>query len=312
MLLAGISFRDLEYVVAVAEHQHFGRAAQACAVSQPTLSGQIRKLEDYLQVDVFERGSRQVLLTARGAEIVAQARVVLAEGRRLCDLAVRVDAPLAGVFRLGAIATLGPYLFPHLLRPLTAAFPQMKLVISEGHTHDLIAALAAGRLDAVLAATPLAVTGITQLPLFFEPFVVTLPIDHALCELDCLMPDHLARDDLILLQDGHCLRDQALAVCPDRGSGAAAPELQAASIETLRHMIASGIGYSLLPTLSVVEDARYETLIAYRRFATNTTGRTIALFCRDGSERRGDMHLLAAQIQRACPSCVSLLGAGAG
>jgi LysR family hydrogen peroxide-inducible transcriptional activator len=306
MLLAGISFRDLEYIVAVAEQQHFGRAAQACAVSQPTLSGQIRKLEDYLQIEIFERGSRQVLLTRRGAEILAQARVVLAEGQKLCALAVRTDAPLTGVFRLGAIATLGPYLFPHLLRPLAATFPQLKLVISEGYTHELLAALSAGKLDAVLAAVLVPGTGIMQIPLFFEPFVVTLPVDHSLCELDRLMPDHLGHDDLILLQEGHCLRDQALALCTER-AGSAAPELQAASIETLRHMIASGIGYSLLPHLSVNEDPRFDALITYRRFAADPPGRTIALLFREGFTKRGDLRLLATQIQRAVPSSVHLL-----
>ncbi|HWB52487.1 MAG TPA: LysR substrate-binding domain-containing protein [Stellaceae bacterium] len=310
MLLAGISFRDLEYVVAVAEHQHFGRAAQACTVSQPTLSGQIRKLEDYLQVEIFERGSRQVRPTRRGAEIVAQARTVLAEGRRLCALAARTDAPLTGALRLGAIATLGPYLFPHLLRPLTAAFPQLRLVISEGLTRELTALLLAGRIDALLAATPVAGAGIAQIPLFFEPFVVTLPADHALCDTDTLTPGHLAGDDLILLQDGHCLRDQALEICPDPARTAAAAELQASSIETLRHMIASGIGYSLLPTLSVTDDPRFAALLTYRRFAADPPGRTIALFYRDGSERHADMRLLAAQIRKSLPGSVQALDGG--
>ena len=179
-----MSLRDLEYLLAVAEHLAFGRAAQACSVSQPTLSAQIRKLEDLLDVEVFERTSRGVLLTSRGAEVVAQARLVVAEARRMFEVAAAGAALMEGGFRLGIISTLGPYLVPFLLKPLRERFPKLRLLLSEGITRALQRQVEEGELDAILAAGPLPGSDLTELKLFREEFVLAVPRDHALARVD--------------------------------------------------------------------------------------------------------------------------------
>ncbi|MCW8085544.1 LysR substrate-binding domain-containing protein [Sabulicella glaciei] len=295
MNLAGLSLRDLEYVSAVAEHRHFGRAAAACGVSQPTLSGQLRKLEEFLSLEIFERSPRGVLVTARGEEVVAQARRILSEARRLFEVVRTGAEPLTGVVRLGVISTLGPYLVPFLLRPLRARFPRLRLLLIEGNTRPLIRQLEQGELDAVLAAGPLGESDLAELPLFREELALAVPRDHALAQVDEVRPGDIPASELILLSEGHCLRDQALAFCPDRlreGDHV----LQAASLESLRQMIAAGSGVSLFPQLAIQVGALLDDMVAYRRIAGGAFGRDVALFHRPSFGRIRDIRMLRQAI----------------
>lgn len=295
MNLAGLSLRDLEYVTAVAEHLHFGRAAQACGVSQPTLSGQLRKLEEFLGVEIFERSPRGVLVTRRGEEVVAQARRIISEARRLFEV-VRIGAePLTGTLRLGVISTLGPYLVPFLLKPLRARYPELKLLLTEGHSRALVRQLEEGELDALLATSPIGDSELVELPLFGEELALAVPRDHPLAQVEAVNPGDIPVAELILLAEGHCLRDQAIQLCPARlreGS----PELQAASLETLRQMIAAGTGVSFMPQLAIQVGALLDDMVAYRRIVGGRHMRDVALFHRPSFGRIRDIRMLRQSI----------------
>lgn len=297
MSLSGLSLRDLEYLVAVAEQGHFGRAARACAVSQPSLSGQVRKVEVLLGVVVFERGGRRVAVTRRGEAVVGQARRVLGEARRLLDLAKGFEEPLAGPFALGALATLGPYLFPHLLGPLRRRFPRTELRLSEARTAELLEALVVGDLDAALVSLPLGRDGLEAAALFFEPFLLVHPPGHPLAGLRPLTVEGLSPDRLLLLEEGHCLRDQALALCGAPG----AERRHATGLETLRHMVAAGAGYSIVPALAATPHAMLDGLVRYTPFDEPDAGRTVALVWRAGDPRRERFGLLAGFLREVAP-----------
>lgn len=313
MNLAGLSFRDLEYVVAVAENLHFGRAALACSVSQPTLSAQIKKLEEYLGFEIFERANRSVLLTERGQGAVAQARIILAEGRRLMEQAQASGEPLSGTFRLGVLSTLGPYLLPLLLKPLREAFPKLRLLISEGLTWPLVQQLEAGSLDAILASSPVREAELSELPVFFESFVLAVPRDHALATVPAVAQGDVLAEALILLNDGHCLRDHVLGLWParDRGLRSGDPQ-QASSLETLRQMVGAGIGVAVMPRLAVAVGALLDDMVAYRRFSgSEEPGRTISLYHRQSFGRIREARLLREAIRNALApgGLVRILGA---
>ncbi len=266
MNFAGLSFRDLEYVVNLAELRHFGRAAQACSVSQPTLSAQVRKLEEFLGLEIFERNARQVLVTQRGAAVVEQARRILAEGRRLEEVVQAGGEPLSGAFRLGVLDTLGPYLVPLLLHPLRARVPRLRLLIQEGRGAALLAALERGDADAVLLAAPPRDGEVTALPLFREELVLAVPRDHALATAQAVALADVPVAELILSAEGQCLRDQVLALLPARARLVRPDDdLQAASLETLRQMVAAGIGCGFLPQLAVQVGSLLDDMVAYRR-----------------------------------------------
>jgi LysR family hydrogen peroxide-inducible transcriptional activator len=295
MNLAGLSLRDLEYIAAVAEHLHFGRAAQACGVSQPTLSGQLRKLEEFLGVEIFERSPRGVLVTRRGEDVIAQTRRIISEARRLFEV-VRIGAePLTGSLRLGVISTLGPYLVPFLLKPLRARYPDLKLMLHEGHTRALVRQLEEGELDALLATSPIAEAELTELPLFREELALAVPRDHPLAQVEVVNPGDIPIAELILLTEGHCLREQALQLCPSR-IREGATELQAASLETLRQMIAAGSGVSFMPQLAIQVGALLDDMVAYRRIAGGRHMRDVALFHRPSFGRIRDIRLLRQTI----------------
>ena len=331
MNIAGLTLRDLQYLVAVADYRHFGKAARACHVSQPALSGQIKKIEQYLGVTLFERSRRHarrvaavpvrrvaasnevvasrragaggvasVAITEVGEAVTQQARVVLEEAQKILTAAKSIRAPLAGPFRLGAIATLGPYLMPHLLAPLRKAFPQLELYLKEGLTDDLLEELRAGALDAVLAAQTFETEGLHVTPLFVEPFLLALPKDHPLQTRDPVPVGELKAGEMVLLEDGHCLRDQTIAACRPNRRGHI-KEMHVTSIETLRHLVASGAGYTLMPLLAVTEDARLKDLLRYRRLEGRHTGRTIVLACRERFPRRHEVDLLADFIREHIP-----------
>lgn len=312
MNISALSLRDLEYVVAVAELRHFGRAAERCAVSQPSLSAQIRKLEESLGLSLFERTSRKVLLTPRGEAIVAQARVVLEEARRLLALADGSGGALTGRLRLAAIHTLGPYLFPHILPAMRDAWPDLSLTLSEGRTDSLLEELRDGRLDAVLLALPVETDGLVTEPLFFEPFLLAHPAGHRLCSSPTLSLNDLDPAELLLLEEGHCLRDQALAAC---GLSARGGGVHATGLETLRHMVAAGAGCTLMPLLATQGEAGRTAsvggLVEYRPFdgaaggSSNNSdlpGRVIGLVWRASDPRDRGLRDLAALLRRGMPA----------
>ncbi len=295
MKMNGLSLRDLEYIVAVAEYRHFGKAANGCAVSQPALSIQIRRLEQKLGVMIFERSSRRVFLTAHGSVIVDQARTILNEAERLLELAERGTGPMSGILRLSAISTLGPYVFPLILRPFKATYPEVELILGETQTVQLVEDLRAGTADVGLLATPLDAPDLHLEPVFFEPFVLIHAPNNEVAPNDPPSICDLPAEGLLLLEEGHCLREQALSLCHR-----AAPSLQrrhATSLETLRHMVAAGEGWSILPQLAVPEVDPLRGLICYKRFAEPDVGRTVALAWRRNSAR-AEEHLLLADLLR--------------
>ena len=245
-----MNLRDLRYLIALADLRHFGRAAEACHVSQPTLSTQLRKLEDELGVQLIERAPRQVMLTPAGADIVERARRVLSEVAQMREPARRTTDPEAGSMRLGMFPTLGPYLLPHVVPRLRARFPRLELLLVEEKTETLLGMLRGGRLDAAVLALPLHEDGLHCEPLFAEPFMLAVPAGHALAQKRELTLSALAHEHLLLLEDGHCLRDQALEVCSLAGAGEK-EGFRATSLETLRQMVAAGVGITLLPMLAV-------------------------------------------------------------
>ncbi|BBD78943.1 LysR substrate-binding domain-containing protein [Aerosticca soli] len=245
-----MNLRDLAYLVALAEHRHFGRAAEATFVSQPTLSTQIKKLEDELGVTLVERTPRKVLLTETGQEIARRAKAVLAEIDEIKALARRTRDPEAGRLRLGIFPTLGPYLLPHLVPRVRETLPRLELLLTEEKTEQLLKLLREGTLDAGILALPLHDESLHAAYLFEEPFVLAVPEGHPLASrrgpLELAALEH---EDLLLLEDGHCLRDQALEVCRHAGAGEKAG-FRATSLETLRQMVAANVGITLLPLLA--------------------------------------------------------------
>ena len=297
MNIAGLSLRDLEYAVAVAEHRHFGKAAEQCGVSQPSLSAQVRKLEDLLGIALFERTSRRVLPTAQGEAVIQQARTVLEEARRLIALARGAEGTLSGALALGAIQTLGPYLFPHILPPIRRAFPDAQLNLAEGRTEGLLADLREGRLDGVFLSLPIDDERFTVEELFFEPLLLAYPAGHPLDALPAVTLADLDPADLVLLEEGHCLRDQALTFCGMLGRGAR----HATGLETLRHMVAAGAGYTLMPFLAVKDQTDMGGLIAYRPFERDPPGRRVGLAWRRSDPRGAGFRALATLIRENAP-----------
>jgi LysR family hydrogen peroxide-inducible transcriptional activator len=296
--LAGLSLRDLEYAVVVGELKHFGRAAERCGVSQPTLSEQIRKLEALLGLPLFERLNRRVAVTPQGELLLAQARAVLAQARGLLDLARRQAEPLSGPLRLGVIATLGPYYMPSLLRQVRQRFPALVLRLQEGRTAGLVEALEQGELDAVLLSLPAPAENLCSAPLFFEPFLLAFPVGHPLQQGPRASLKTLPEAGMLLLEEGHCLRDQALALCrPARAQG---EERFASSLEMLRHMIAAGEGYSLLPQLALEQRGELGELIGSRPLA-GEVGRDIGLVWRATDPRRAEFEELAEFLRAVSP-----------
>ncbi|MGH8173923.1 MAG: DNA-binding transcriptional regulator OxyR [Rhodanobacteraceae bacterium] len=274
-----MNLRDLRYLVALAEHKHFGRAAKACFVSQPTLSTQIRKLEDELGVTLVERTPRKVLLTEVGRDIAQRAREVLNEIEQIRSVARRTKDPESGTLRLGMFPTLGPYLLPHVVPQIRSRFPRLELLLIEEKTEILLRQLREGRLDAAVLAQPLHDDQLHQQFLFEEPFVLAVPEHHAFAGRRTLKLDDLADQSLLLLEDGHCLRDQALEVCQLAGAGEKSG-FRATSLETLRQMVAANVGVTLLPTLAVKPPVAHSNDIRLIEFRGNAPSRRIAMVWR--------------------------------
>jgi len=277
-----MTLTELRYIVALAHERHFGRAAEACFVSQPTLSVAVRKLEDELGVAIFERSGSDLTVTPIGERIVAQAQRALEEADAVKQLAKTGKDQLSGPLRLGAIYTIGPYLFPPLIPLLHRLAPNMPLVIEESFTTLLTGKLKRGELDVIVISLPFDEPGIVTLPLYREPFVVLLPTSHPLTERETLRAGDLADEAMLLLGAGHCFRDQVIEACPDcaprhHGADQSNHIVEGGSLETIRHMVASGMGITVLPCTAAGADRYAKRLLTIRRFTGKAPYRDVAL-----------------------------------
>lgn len=253
-----MTLTELRYIVAVARERHFGRAAEACFVSQPTLSVAIKKLEEELDCKIFERGSSEVSVTPLGDEIVRQAQSVIEQAAAIKEIAKRGKDPLAGPLRLGIIYTIGPYLLPELVRHAIERVPQMPLMLQENFTVKLLDMLRTGELDAAILAEPFPDTGLAVAPLYDEPFMVAAPATHPLARRAAVSAEELKQETMLLLGNGHCFRDHVLEVCPEFARFSSDAEgirksFEGSSLETIKHMVASGMGVTVVPQLSLPE-----------------------------------------------------------
>jgi LysR family hydrogen peroxide-inducible transcriptional activator len=251
-----MTLTELKYIVAVARERHFGRAAEACYVSQPTLSVAVKKLEEELDVKLFERSANEVTVTPLGEEIVRQAQSVLEQAANIKDIAKRGKDPLAGPLRLGVIYTIAPYLLPDLVRQVIKRTPQMPLVLQENFTVKLMEMLRTGEIDCAILAEPYPDTGLASAPLYDEPFLAAVPMQHALASLASVSTESLKKETMLLLGNGHCFRDHVLEVCPEFARFSSDTEgirksFEGSSLETIKHMVAAGMGITLVPRLSV-------------------------------------------------------------
>lgn len=259
-----MTLTELKYIVAVARERHFGRAAEACHISQPTLSVSVKKLEEELNTRIFERSSGEVTVTPTGAAIIEQAQAVLEQAASIREIARRGANPLNGALRLGIIHTVAPYLLPALVRQNIRRTPDMPLVLQESFTHELLNMLRTGEIDCAILAEPFAGSGLATAPLYEEPFIVAMPSHHRLASRKTISAEALKNENLLLLGTGHCFRDHVLAVCPEHartgGSSGTAGEhgnhsiqrsFEGSSLETMRYMVESGMGITVMPILSV-------------------------------------------------------------
>ena len=259
-----MTLTELKYIVALAREKHFGRAAEACFVSQPTLSVAIKKLEDELEVKLFERSANEVTVTPLGEEIVRQAQSVLEQAANIKDIAKRGKDPLAGPLRLGVIYTIGPYLLPELVREAIRITPQMPLMLQENFTAKLLEMLRTGEIDCAIMADPFPDAGLATAPLYDEPFMAAVPSSQPLAKLTQVSSETLKKETMLLLGTGHCFRDHVLEVCPEFARFSSDAEgirksFEGSSLETIKHMVAAGMGVTLVPRLSVPKDALQET-----------------------------------------------------
>ena len=287
MDLSELSIRDLLGVAAVAAHGHFGRAAASLRIAQPTLSAQVVKVETTLGVTLFERTARKFLITPDGQRLLPLVRELLAAAERLeAHAGQGARERAASPFRLGVIPTLGPYLMPYLLLPLRREHPRLRLSIAEHQTAKLLELLLDGTLDAAFLSLPVRHHSLEALPLFDEPFRLIAPVGSAIAAHKRLLPSRLAACDMILLEDGHCLRQQSISVCTKRGGPT--PRLVTTSLETLKYLVAAHAGYSLLPGLACDLPAGLRELVGIRNFDDQVPSRRIGLCCRRTLPRRRD------------------------
>lgn len=275
-----MTLTELRYIVAVAREKHFGRAAEACFVSQPTLSVAVKKLEDELDVKIFERGGSEVTVTPLGEEIVRQAQAVLDQAAAIKEIAKRGKNPLAGPLRLGIIYTVAPYLLPDLVKHAIEQVPQMPLMLHENFTVKLLEMLRTGELDCAIMAEPFPDTGLAIAPLYDEPFVVAVPRHHPLAGRKSIGSEELKRETMLLLGTGHCFRDHVLQVCPEfarlsNDAEGIRKSFEGSSLETIKHMVASGMGVTVVPQMSVPKEPQPH--VAYIPFEPPAPTRRVVL-----------------------------------
>lgn len=289
-----MNIRDLTYFLAVAELEHFGHAAKQCFVSQPTLSGQIKKLEEELGVKLFERTNRRVLLTDPGEQIAASARKILHEIETIHDIAESCNDPLAGKFRLGAFPTLATYIFPELVSDLMQQAPSLRLILIEEKTAVLLEKLRHGEIDAALLALPIVDDFLVSEPLFDDEFYLAIPPSHDLASIDKVDLSMLRKYPLLLLEEGHCLRDHALDVCTMHGIGED-QDVRATGLETLRQMVKAGTGITLMPKTAVRSQ---DNGINYVPFSNPAPYRSIGLVWRKTSSRLALIKTIADLVRK--------------
>ena len=291
-----MNLRDLRYLVALADLKHFGRAAEASFVSQPTLSTQLKKFEDELGVALIERNPRNVMLTPVGEAVVARARVMLREADEIRQLARRAKDPESGMVKLGIFPTLGPYLLPHIVPGIVKRFPKLELILVEEKTEIILRKLAEGELDCGILALPIQDERLHMEYLFEEDFILAVPTSHHLAKRKRVRLADMANEKLLLLDDGHCLRDQALEVCQMIGANERAG-FRATSLETLRHMVAANVGMTLLPALTVHPPAPTTAAISLVSFADPPPHRRIAMVWRRSSALAAFLHQLVPLVK---------------
>lgn len=305
-----MNLRDLEYLIAVAETHHFGKAAQRCFVSQPTLSGQIKKLEQELGVTIFERTNRSVEITPAGQSILTHARLIHEQTDAIRQLAQGFRDPLAGPLRIGAIPTISPYLMPLLLQPLHQSHPQMRVVISEEQTEVLLQRLHNHEIDAAILATQHPQTDFKSMPLYREPFWLAHPQQHELYTKETITQQDLDNTQLLLLAEGHCLAQQAMQAChlEERQQQGDMANLRASSLETLLQLVAAGYGTTLVPALALTGSWISGRGVITRELNLPNTWRDVSLFYRNSFPRMQALQALSQTIKDNLPNTVSVIG----
>lgn len=301
-----MTLSELRYLVAIADLCHFGRAAERCRVTQSTLSSQLRKLEESLEVSLVERTTRFATLTPIGADVVAHARRILEEADQISELVRHRHGTLTSVLRLGIIPTLSPYILPHLLGRLHKSFPELRLVLREDLTGNLMAALDSYALDVLLIALGEQTDGYRAMPLFIEPFCFACPPGHRLSNRPSVTERELSDEPLLLLEEGHCLRDQALELCGKQFSDRRGPsdDFRATSLETISEMVAAGLGCTLLPAMAVPQLAAKHDRLEVRPLIAAKAHRRIGLLWRTSFPQGEDLEELGRFIQGLLPDCV--------
>ncbi len=286
-----MTLTDLKYIVTLARERHFGRAAEKCFVSQPTLSVAVKKLEDELGVILFERSPQEVRVTPTGERVVAQAAKVLAEASQLAEIAAAGKNPLAGPLRLGVIYTIGPWLLPRLVPILHERAPEMPLLLEENYTHRLLEKLKAAELDVAVLALPVEEPGLVAQAVYDEVFRALVPAGHPWAKLKAVDPGRLLEEPLLMLGRGNCFRDQVIDLCTQAGQGG--PQvLEGSSLETIRHMVASGVGITVMPATAVDGIAKDDPLLRVRPFVDPTPTRRVAIVWRASFPRHQAIDLL--------------------
>lgn len=295
-----MNLRALQYFVKLADLRHFSKAAEACFVSQPTLSTQIKKLEEELGVQLVERSPKNIMLTPVGEEIAERARLVLRDIEQIRSVARRSGNPARGTLRLGLFPTLAPYFLPHVVPGIREDYPEMTLQLTEEKTDTILAMLRKGDLDAGVLALPINGEGLSIETLFAEPFVVAVPDNHPLAEKPAIEMTDLAHTELLLLEEGHCLRDHALEVCAMAGARERV-DFHATSMETLRQMVAAEVGVTLMPLMAVKPPIARTLNVTIRPFAEPVPSRTLALVWRSSSALSGFLPELAGRLKAIPP-----------
>jgi len=294
--MADLKLKDLRYLVAVADTRHFGRAAERSFISQPTLSAQLKKLEEYLGVQLIERAPKRVQLTPAGEEIVERARCILDASDQIVELARGHRDPLAGRLRLALLPTIGPYLLPNVATRLRKHLPRLELMLYEYQTDLMLEKLHSGEIDVGILAFPVPMDGLESYELYKEPFMVAVPSAHRLAQRNSIKVSDLDHETLLLLEDGHCLREQALDICSSTDVHEK-QDFRATSLETLRQMVAAGVGITLLPELAGRGAYGNARGVVIKPFAKPTPTRTIGAVWRKSSARRAAILALCKQVE---------------
>jgi LysR family hydrogen peroxide-inducible transcriptional activator len=300
-----LGFRDLQYAIAVADCGSISRAAEACGITQPALSERIKRIENTLGVELFERSNRRIRITPVGERLILKARSLMDEVAEMDEIISSSNVPLSGQLRVGVISSLGPYLMPLVLPRLKKKYPSLELILHEGLTDQLVPAVLSGTLDLVVASAPLHWSGLRIVKLFDEPFILAIPKEHPFAEKTKIKASELIGADMVLLEDGHCLTGQALDVCPAKQRRNQS-RLQASTLETLRHMVATGAGYTLLPYLAVGAKPALRNLIRYTKLDGKQYSRSVVMACRESFSRQEDAKLLAELIVGCLPKEVRI------